>query len=591
MTKSFKKFRESTSAYKKSLAKIADKKKKAGMSSSDQNKMGKLAALMKKQKREDVEYVDEGVGGYSLKRGKTSVIKGKGDGDDISITQYDILLKGKKVGEIKHNNYYGNIDGKLNGKELPDLEKYGKNTSGALGALHGFLKTSQGKKFVSESVEQIDEGVSSNLKKFKKTVVQKKKDYKYDKKNAAYLKRSRARDQKEIDLVVKGDSRSKNGKSDNPHKAAHIKRALARADSRIKNWKLPRLPEEVELDENRLLKVNKLSSVEYQRVKKLKGFDKSKYTWDSKQQLYIKEEVEQVDELKTSTVKSYVTKATKDRNVNNAHGMSHADSSQTFHNFGNGKKSDSELKKANKRFAKADKRQSGLDRAKKRYNEDVEQVDEVNVNGLSPEAAARKKARDAHMKGNVRWGDKDSKKVKQEEVEQVDEARAPSTVKYKGKTYYQTGKKGKDMKTGHPSFEYSSDMDGDDERLWYNTRTKKLKVESFENVDEALSHAQRIKASLRMKKMKSRIKIGRERAMRKTPNMDVVKKRAFRQARLAVLKKMTKGMDKSDVSFAKRQDLEKRLDKKRPLIQRLAKRLIPNVRKADRARRASKGEK
>jgi hypothetical protein len=463
MTKSFKKFRESTSAYKKSLAKIADKKKKAGMSSSDQNKMGKLAALMKKQKREDVEYVDEGVGGYSLKRGKTSVIKGKGDGDDISITQYDILLKGKKVGEIKHNNYYGNIDGKLNGKELPDLEKYGKNTSGALGALHGFLKTSQGKKFVSESVEQIDEGVSSDLKKFKKTVVQKKKDYKYDKKNAAYLKRSRARDQKEIDLVVKGDSRSKNGKSDNPHKAAHIKRALARADSRIKNWKLPRLPEEVELDENRLLKVNKLSSVEYQRVKKLKGFDKSKYTWDSKQQLYIKEE-----------------------------------------------------------------------------------------------------------------------------VEQVDEARAPSTVKHKGKTYYQTGKKGKDMKTGHPSFEYSSDMDGDDVRVWYNTRTKQLKMES---VDEALSHAQRIKASLRMKKMKSRIKIGRERAMRKTPNMDVVKKRAFRQARLAVLKKMTKGMDKGDVSFAKRQDLEKRLDKKRPLIQRLAKRLIPNVRKADRARRASKGEK
>jgi hypothetical protein len=132
--------------------------------------------------------------------------------------------------------------------------------------------------------------------------------------------------------------------------------------------------EEVQVDENRLLKVNTLSSAEYQRAKKLKGFDKSKYTWDSKQQLYIKEEVEQVDELKTSTVKSYVTKATKDRNVNKAHGMSHADSSQTFNNFGDGKKSDSELKKANKRFAKADKRQSGLDRAKKRYNEDAEQV-------------------------------------------------------------------------------------------------------------------------------------------------------------------------------------------------------------------------
>ena len=99
--------------------------------------------------------------------------------------------------------------------------------------------------------------------------------------------------------------------------------------------------EEVEQVENKLLKVNKLSGVEYQRAKKLKGFDKSKYTWDSKQQLYIKEE--------------------------------------------------------------------------------VEQVDEVNVNGLSPEESAKKKARDAHMKGDVKWGDKDSKKVKQEDVDQIDE--------------------------------------------------------------------------------------------------------------------------------------------------------------------------
>jgi hypothetical protein len=55
------------------------------------------------------------------------------------------------------------------------------------------------------------------------------------------------------------------------------------------------------------------------------------------------------------------------------------------------------------------------------HHESVEQIDEVNVNGLSPEESAKKKARDAHMKGNVKWGDKDSKKVKQEEVEQVDE--------------------------------------------------------------------------------------------------------------------------------------------------------------------------
>ena len=69
-----------------------------------------------------------------------------------------------------------------------------------------------------------------------------------------------------------------------------------------------------------------------------------------------------------------------------------------------------------------------------------------------------------------------------ESVEHVDEAKAPSTVKHKGKTYYQTGKTGKDSKTGHPSFEYSSDLDGDDVRVWYNSKTKKVAMESVEHM-------------------------------------------------------------------------------------------------------------
>jgi hypothetical protein len=93
-----------------------------------------------------------------------------------------------------------------------------------------------------------------------------------------------------------------------------------------------------------------------------------------------------------------------------------------------------------------------------------------------------------------------------------------------------------------------------------------------------------------MKKMKSRIKIGKARAMRKTPTMDVIKKRAHRQARLKILKKLTKGMSKGDLSFAKRQDIEKRLDKKTAIIKRIAKRLIPDIRKADRDRKKSKSE-
>ena len=110
-------------------------------------------------------------------------------------------------------------------------------------------------------------------------------------------------------------------------------------------------------------------------------------------------------------------------------------------------------------------------------------------------------------------------------------------------------------------------------------------------MQEALSHSQRIKAKIRFKKIKNKIKLGRERAMRKTPNMDVVKKRAARKARLMLLKKLTKGQSKDELSFARRSDLEKRLDKMKPRIQAIAKKLIPAVRKQDRDRKQARSNK
>ena len=130
-------------------------------------------------------------------------------------------------------------------------------------------------------------------------------------------------------------------------------------------------------------------------------------------------------------------------------------------------------------------------------NEEVEQVDEISQD-LKNRYARQSQSSHQHQSNvakNARsTGDKGAEKKAQhkmkmrnrgmtrvygEEVEQVDEANAPSTVKYKGKKYYSTGKKGKDAKTGAPSFEYSSDMDGSDERVWYNTKTKSVQAEGF----------------------------------------------------------------------------------------------------------------
>lgn len=56
-------------------------------------------------------------------------------------------------------------------------------------------------------------------------------------------------------------------------------------------------------------------------------------------------------------------------------------------------------------------------------------------------------------------------------------------------------------------------------------------------------------------------------------------------------KKFAKGIAKADLNMAKRQEIEKRLDKMKPKIDKLAKKLLPKVRKAELERKKSKGNK
>lgn len=101
--------------------------------------------------------VNEGVGDFSLKKVNSKRTPGE-DGDDITITTYDVTYKGKKVGSIEHNDYFGGVDGKLFGKSLPDISGYGKGNSGPLENLHRFLKSNTGKKWVKNvKMESVNE--------------------------------------------------------------------------------------------------------------------------------------------------------------------------------------------------------------------------------------------------------------------------------------------------------------------------------------------------------------------------------------------------------------------------------------------------
>ena len=100
---------------------------------------------------------------------------------------------------------------------------------------------------------------------------------------------------------------------------------------------------------------------------------------------------------------------------------------------------------------------------------------------------------------------------------------------------------------------------------------------------EALDIRQRLAKSRMFRRYKSKIKLGRDRAKRRMAKPDVLRKRANKAARTLILKKITKGADKSDLSFARRQEIEKRLEKPavKKRIAMLAKRMYKDVRKKE----------
>ena len=104
-----------------------------------------------------------------------------------------------------------------------------------------------------------------------------------------------------------------------------------------------------------------------------------------------------------------------------------------------------------------------------------------------------------------------------------------------------------------------------------------------ENVEEALTLQQRMKRGRLMKRLKARIKIGRDRARRKMANKKTLEKRSMRQARNQLAKKLTRGIPKRELTFARKKEIEKRLDKPalKARIQRIAKRIFKDVRKKE----------
>jgi hypothetical protein len=108
------------------------------------------------------------------------------------------------------------------------------------------------------------------------------------------------------------------------------------------------------------------------------------------------------------------------------------------------------------------------------------------------------------------------------------------------------------------------------------------------NTGEALDFTARQKRSRQFKKYKAKIALGRKKAARRFASQEVLKKRARKAARMAIMKKLTKDIPKDELSFARRQEIEKRLDKMGPRIDKMARKLLPQMRKKELERKRGK---
>ena len=109
-------------------------------------------------------------------------------------------------------------------------------------------------------------------------------------------------------------------------------------------------------------------------------------------------------------------------------------------------------------------------------------------------------------------------------------------------------------------------------------------------VDEALSMAQRRAKGRVMKRIKAKLALGRKKQAKKPADANRLKKRADKQARNALFTKFAAGKSRDDIPVARKAEIEKRLDKAKPRITKMARKLLPQLRKLDKERRNSGGK-
>ena len=131
--------------------------------------------------------------------------------------------------------------------------------------------------------------------------------------------------------------------------------------------------------------------------------------------------------------------------------------------------------------------------------------------------------------------------------------------------------------------EYSQEFDAE-------FQLTELTEEELVQLDEVLDTRARLKRAQMLKRQKTKVALGRKRASKRLATSSVIKKRAVARARARIIRRLTQGRGKQALSYGARQQIDKRLARMKGGIQRLATKLIRQVKQDDISKMRSKGK-
>ena len=110
-------------------------------------------------------------------------------------------------------------------------------------------------------------------------------------------------------------------------------------------------------------------------------------------------------------------------------------------------------------------------------------------------------------------------------------------------------------------------------------------MKSFQDFyNEALTVQQRRKRAVLMKRLAPKIALKRKIAMKKKANPEKLKARADKAAKNLLRSKLSKTAPYNQLSFAQKAMIDKKLDKKKQVISKIAKKLLPSIKQKEKDR-------